>query len=133
VINITDGDTFRFLKLDSTFIKVRLAHIDCPERKQPYSKKAKTFTSNAIFGKTVTLKVLKKDRYGRYIANVIYNDSLNLSHELLKHGLAWHYLKYSKDSMLQQLEHNARLLKIGLWEDPYAIAPWIWRTQNIKL
>lgn len=130
VVRIIDGDTFKFLKPDSTQIKVRLAHIDCPENKQPFSKKAKTFTSNAIFGKTVTLEVLKKDRYQRYIANVIYDDALNLSHELIKHGLAWHYIKYSKDSILQLLEDNAKNNQIGLWQDPKAIAPWQWRTHK---
>jgi endonuclease YncB( thermonuclease family) len=127
VIAITDGDTFKLLTKDSIQIKVRLANIDCPERKQPFSKKAKQFASNSIFGKMVTIHVSKKDRYGRSIANVLYNDSLNLSHELVKHGLAWHYIKYSKDKELQNLEDNAKANKIGLWLDPHAIAPWEWR------
>ena len=130
VVAITDGDTFKLLTKDSTLIKVRLANIDCPERKQPFSKKAKQFVSDAIFSKTVTLKVLKKDRYRRYISNVIYDDSLSLSHELVKKGLAWHYKKYSKDSLLQALEDEARKNKLGLWQDKNAMAPWEWR--NLK-
>lgn len=127
VVGITDGDTFKLLTKDSTLIKVRLANIDCPERKQPFSKKAKQFVSDAIFSKTVTLKVLKKDRYRRYISNVIYDDTLSLCHELIKTGLAWHYKKYSKDSILQSLEDRARKKKLGLWQDPNAIPPWEWR------
>lgn len=132
VVGITDGDTFKLLTKDSTLIKVRLANIDCPERKQPFSKKAKEFVSDAIFSKAVTLKVLKKDRYRRYISNVIYDDSLSLCHELLKHGLAWHYKKYSKDSILQALEDNARKNKVGLWQDKNAIPPWEWRELQKK-
>ena len=41
-----------------------------PERKQAMSKRAKQFTSDAIFSKTVTLEVLSKDRYSRVIATV---------------------------------------------------------------
>lgn len=127
VIAITDGDTFKLLTADSTQIKVRLANIDCPERKQPFSNNAKQFVSDAIFSKTVIVNVLKKDRYRRYISNVIYDDSLSLCHELVKNGLAWHYVKYSKDTTLQKLEDSARLNKIGLWHDANSIAPWQWR------
>jgi len=127
-----DGDTFKLLTQDSTIIKVRLANIDCPEKKQPFSIKAKDFTSQAIFEKIVCIDVLKRDRYKRYIANIFYNDSLNLSYQLVKHGLAWHYLKYSKDKDLQLLEDTAKKKKIGLWQDPNAIAPWAWRDNKKK-
>jgi len=132
VISITDGDTFKLLTKDSLQIKIRLANIDCPEKKQPFSTKAKQFVSEAIFNKTVLINVSKKDRYGRYISNVIYNDSLNLSYELVKNGLAWHYLKYSKDTILSALEANARLNRLGLWHDNNPIAPWDWRANRRK-
>lgn len=41
VIGIMDGDTFKFLTADSTVVKVRLANIDCPEKKQAFSARAK--------------------------------------------------------------------------------------------
>jgi endonuclease YncB( thermonuclease family) len=132
VVGIMDGDTFKLLTKDSTLVKVRLANIDCPEKKQPFSAKAKEFTSNAIFGKTVTINILKTDRYKRYISNVIYNDSLSLCHELVKHGFAWHFVRYSKDATLQQLEDTAKKDKVGLWQDPNPIAPWDWRAFKKK-
>lgn len=130
VVSITDGDTFKALTQDSTLIKVRVANIDCPERKQPYSAKAKQFTSDQIFEKEVKLESFKKDRYGRLICNIIYNDSLSLSKELLKNGMAWHYVKYSNDDSLQVLEDEAKYKKVGLWEDINAIAPWLWRSKK---
>ncbi|WP_405293722.1 thermonuclease family protein [Algibacter sp. Ld11] len=130
VTAITDGDTFKLLTKDSILIRVRLANVDCPERKQPFSAKAKQFVSEAIFGDIINIYVLKNDRYGRYIANVIYADSLNLSEELVKHGLAWHYVKYSNDNNLQGLEDIAKKNKIGLWQDPTSIAPWEWRANK---
>ncbi len=132
VVGITDGDTFRFLTKDTIQLKIRLANIDCPENNQPFSAKAKQFVSDAIFGRQVTIHVLNKDRYGRSIANVIYNDSLNLSQELLKQGLAWHYLQYSKDPLLQKLEDRARNKKLGLWQDKNPIPPWGWRKNEKK-
>lgn len=133
VVAIVDGDTFKLLTKDSTLINVRLANIDCPESKQPYSQKAKQFVSDAIFGKVITIKEVKKDRYKRSISYVIYNDNLNLSKELLKQGFAWHYKKYSKDPDLQSLENQARLKKVGLWQDPHAIPPWEWRANKKKV
>ena len=127
-MGITDGDTIKLLTIDSVLIKVRVANIDCPERKQPFSTKAKQFTSQQVFNKNVKLDFLKMDRYGRYICNVIYDDSLSLGKELLKNGFAWHYVKYSNNSTLQLLEDLARNNKVGLWEDPNAIPPWEWRS-----
>lgn len=130
VIAITDGDTFKLLTQDSTQIKIRVANIDCPEKKQPFYQKAKQFTSEAIFSKNVTLKILKNDRYGRFVAEVIYNDSLELGHQLVKNGYAWHFIKYSNDPQLTTLENQAREKKLGLWSDPEAIAPWEWRSRK---
>lgn len=131
-MGIMDGDTFKLLTADSTLVKVRLANIDCPEKKQPYSTKAKEFTANAIFGKTVTISILKTDRYKRYISNVTYNGTMSLCHDLVSAGLAWHFVRYSNDDTLQQLEDRARLKKRGLWQDPNPIAPWEWRASKKK-
>jgi len=130
VVAITDGDTFKLLDQDSTLHRIRVANIDCPEKKQPFSTRAKQFTSDQIFNKNITIKVQSKDRYGRVIANVIYNDSLNLSKELLKAGMAWHFVKYSKDKSLQFFENEARLKNVGLWTDKAPIPPWEWRSKK---
>lgn len=131
-VGIMDGDTFKLLTKDSTILKVRLANIDCPEKKQAFSTKAKEFVSQAVFSKQVTVEVLKKDRYRRLIANVFYGDSIHLNHQLVQNGLAWHYVKYSKDTILQSLEDQAKANKIGLWQDPNAISPWEWRDNKKK-
>tara|TARA_R110002049_G_scaffold993_11_gene7250 strand:+ start:31080 stop:31307 length:228 start_codon:yes stop_codon:yes gene_type:complete len=59
-VHITDGDTFKLLAKDSTLTIIRVANIDCPERKQPFSTKAKQFTADAVFSKNVTVSILKK-------------------------------------------------------------------------
>ncbi|WP_255571219.1 thermonuclease family protein [Halomarinibacterium sedimenti] len=127
VVAITDGDTFKLITKDSTLYRIRVANIDCPERKQPFSKRAKQFTSQAIFGDTVLVMYDKKDRYGRIIGFVKYDNGRDLSEELLKNGLAWHFIKYSKDKTLQALEDRAKINKIGLWSENNPIAPWDWR------
>jgi len=126
VISIADGDTFTLLLDDQTTVKVRLASIDCPERNQRYAGRARQFLSDAIFRRQVTVVVDSKDRYGRSIGWVYYDDK-NLNEELLKAGLAWHFRRYSKDEDLQAMEIQARANKVGLWRDTNPIPPWDWR------
>lgn len=129
VVGIKDGDTITLL-IDGKEQTVRLAHIDCPEKKQPFGTKAKQFTSDIAFGKYVTLEYNQKrkyDRNKRLIAEVILNDGTNLNKELVKAGLAWHYSQYSDSEEYKELQNTARLNKIGLWSDEDPIAPWDFR------
>ena len=127
VIGIKDGDTVSIL-MEGTEKTVRLAHIDCPEKKQPFGNKAKEAISALCFGKLVTLIGNgKKDRNGRLIAELILPNGINVNKTLVKLGLAWHFKKYSKDQDYANLEITARNKKVGLWKDPHSIAPWDWR------
>lgn len=126
VIKIKDGDTVVILDQDYNNHTIRIADIDCPEKGQPFSEVARQFTASEIFGKQVQVVIKNKDKYGRTVGYVLY-DEKNLSHELLKAGLAWHYKYYSKDSLMTSLELQAKENKIGLWSDPNPINPYLWR------
>lgn len=130
VISIKDGDTIEVL-LHGKPQRIRLAHIDCPEKNQPFGTKAKLFTSSKCFGKTVTLSHNRQyDRNKRLIAEVILTNGDTLNRELVKAGLAWHYKKYSADSSYSLLEKGARMVKKGLWVEREAVAPWLWRSRK---
>src|SRR5207245_4123938 len=88
VVGISDGDTIKVLH-NGRAEKIRLHGIDCPEKGQPFGTKAKQFTSEMAFGKTVTLHVTDMDRYGRTVADVILPDGRVLNRELVAAGLAW--------------------------------------------
>ncbi|MBK6483744.1 MAG: thermonuclease family protein [Chitinophagaceae bacterium] len=127
VIGIKDGDTFVVL-IDGKEQVVRFAHIDCPEKNQPFGSRAKQFLSEMCYGKYVILIHKNKfDRNKRLIAEVILHDGTNLNKELVKNGLAWHYKSYSNDNTYADLENKARELKVGLWVDNNPIPPWTWR------
>lgn len=126
VVGIKDGDTFKVLYNNSE-ITIRLNHIDCPEKKQPYGKNAKSKASDLCFGKIVKIVSNgKKDRYKRLIAEVYFNN-ININKELVKNGLAWHFKKYSSDVEYAKIERQARKSKAGLWQEKNPIAPWDWR------
>lgn len=128
VIGIKDGDTVSIL-MGGKEKTVRLAHIDCPEKKQPFGSQAKTAISDLCFGKYISLSGDgKTDRNGRLIAELILPNGVNVNKTLVKMGLAWHFKQYSKDESYAKLEIAARNKKAGLWKDKNAISPWEWRT-----
>jgi endonuclease YncB( thermonuclease family) len=126
VVRISDGDTFELLFENGFKTKVRLNGIDCPEKKQPFSKRAKQALSDFIYDKEVLVEYDSKDGYGRVIGTV-YANSLNVNREMVRKGLAWHFKKYSDDQVLSSLEQEARKNKIGLWQEPNPVAPWDYR------
>lgn len=127
VIGIKDGDTVSLL-VDGKPQSVRLAHIDCPEKKQPFGTKAKEMLSRLCFGKYVKLAGGgKADRNKRLIAELILPNGINVNKTMVKNGLAWHYKRYSKDESYAKLEIEAKKKKLGLWKEKNQIAPWNWR------
>ena len=126
VVKIADGDTLTLLTSSNEKIKVRLAGIDTPERKQPFGSEAKQALSELVFQKKALIEVETKDRYGRTVG-IVFVDGQNINYELVKQGMAWVYRKYTNDEILYELEAQAKTKKTGLWADAKPIAPWSWR------
>jgi micrococcal nuclease len=85
VVGVIDGDTITVLH-NRISERIRLHGIDCPEKGQAFSKRAKRVTSDLAFGKTVTVQTYGKDKYERTIGDVILPDDRNLNQELLSEG-----------------------------------------------
>jgi micrococcal nuclease len=130
VVGIKDGDTVVVLDSLNNQTTLRLAEVDCPEKNQPFGTKAKQFTSDQIYLKTIKYVVTDTDRYGRSIAMIYYDiDNKYLSAEIIKAGMGWHYKKYSTSKELATFEDNAKKNKKGLWLDNNPINPSDWRKQ----
>ena len=126
VVGIADGDTFTMLMADRVQVRIRLYGIDAPEKAQDFGKRAKQELSGLIYGRDVVVSDMGRDRYGRTIG-MVFVDGNNVNEEMLRRGMAWHYLKYDKDPRWDELERGASGAKRGLWSQPGAIAPWEWR------
>ena len=63
VVGVSDGDTITVLH-NGKGERIRLHGIDCPEKRQAFGNGAKQFTSNLVFGKTVTMRDHGRDRSG---------------------------------------------------------------------
>lgn len=105
--------------------RIRLNGIDCPEKGQAFGNRAKQAASALVFGKQVTLQTHGYDKYKRTLADVILRDGTNVNHALVKEGWCWWYRKYAPgDTVLEELEKEAREARIGLWADPAPVPPW---------
>ena len=125
-VGISDGDTIKVLK-NGVETKIRLYGVDCPEKKQDYGTKAKEFTADFCFGKTVRVDEKGTDRYGRVIGEV-FVDGVSLNRALVENGFAWWYVQYAKkDADLGVLEEKARKAKKGLWAGSSPVEPWEFR------
>ena len=148
---VIDGDTIRVRHCPTRFscpqpdkntrriydstMSIRLYGVDSPElqkRKsdppsQPFANEAKEFTSKMVLGKTVKLKLLRKDQYGRALAKVEGGRSIlppfkkkDVSVELVRKGLATVYTgggaEYDGNrQILEDLQSEARKSKRGVW------------------
>jgi len=129
-VGVGDGDTVS-VKLSRGAVKIRLEGIDCPELGQDFGMRAKQFTSNLVFGKTVQVLPYYPDEYGRIVGRV-FVDGKDVSLELLKAGLAWHYKRGRYDPALAEAESAARRDKNGLWAMPNPVPPWEYRRPRRK-
>ncbi|WNM54535.1 endonuclease [Staphylococcus phage S-CoN_Ph23] len=90
--NVVDGDTIDIL-LDLGFKttaerRVRLLNVDTPERGQENYKEATDFTKSCVENKEIYVQTYKSDVFGRYLANVWYEDGeYCLNDELRNAGL----------------------------------------------
>ncbi len=129
-MGVSDGDTITVMH-NGKGERIRLHGIDCPEKRQAFGNRAKQFTSTLVFGKTVTVQVMDRDRYGRTVGEVLLPDGRSLNRELVRAEFAWWYRRYAPDDeTLDQLEHEARGTQRGLWADPHAVPPWEWRRRR---
>lgn len=128
VVTISEGDTFTCLTTENKRLRVRLAEIDAPERKQPYGTEAKQALIELVLEKHVVLQVHEVDRYGRTLARA-YVGGLDVNYTLVEQGAAWAYTKQLTDHRLKDAETLARKMGKGLWRLPAEsiVAPWEWR------
>jgi len=128
VIGIQDGDTIELKYIftgnkagrrSGKPLRIRLLHINCPERGASFYKVAKQYTSQKCFRQNVQIRHEGKfDKYGRLLGEVILLGGKILNKELVKNGYAVHFKKYSTNTEYANLEITAKKQKLGIWGLP---------------
>lgn len=125
VVGVADGDTLTVLR-NGKQVKVRLANIDAPEKKQPFGTRSKQALSLLCFGRNAVLDAGETDRYGRMVA-VVHCGGVNANAAQVRNGMAWVYRQYNHDIGLIGIEASARASRTGLWADANPQEPWLYR------
>ncbi|ENQ1163117.1 thermonuclease family protein [Campylobacter upsaliensis] len=137
VSKVIDGDTIELLAKTSkenpynhiTKLKIRLYGIDAPELKQAYGKEAKEFLSALVLKQEVSLIIENKDKYDRFVGTLFLKGQ-DINKEMVKNGYAHAYESFSKKYLAEQAD--AKMFKLGLWQDERAVKPSEFRKQQIK-
>ena len=133
VIGVAEGDTITVLR-DTEPVTIRLYGIDTPEQGQPFSNKAKQFTSEIVFGKVVEVGPINVDHYGRTVS-LVYIEGRGVCDELIRAGLAWVYYLYCNLPICaewKKVESEAQEAGRGLWSEPNPVPPWEFRRESRK-
>lgn len=126
VIRVLDGDTIEVLQ-DKKPVRVRLANIDAPEKKQPFGRWSTNQLKAILAGQSVTVSYTQTDRYGRILGRVITANGTEANRQQVLKGAAWVYDRYNTDNSLPALQREAQTQKRGLWADNQPVPPWEWR------
>ena len=132
VVAISDGDTLTArCGTPGAYrqLKVRIAAIDAPERKQAFGQKSRQHLAQICFRQRATLHILSHDAYGP-VANVRCGTQ-DVAASQVSVGLAWVYTPYAdQHPHLAPMQQQARASRRGLWAQPRPLAPWVYRHRH---
>ena len=130
VLSVGDGDTLRVSR-GGRSLTIRLACIDAPETAQsPWGQQSRAYLQQRLpRGREVIIQPQTTDRYGRSVAEVISDISINLV--MVEDGQAFAYRRYLSGCDAQEYldaEYRASRHRFGVWQVEGGIArPWEFR------
>lgn len=122
-------------------IRVRLAGVDAPERRQAFGKGARKHLAGLALQRWATLECGKVDRYCRSVCLVRVAPavrpegppSLDVGLSIVSAGMASRYRACAREQApedqgrYEAAELAAQAQRAGLWGDPDSVPPWKWR------
>ncbi len=128
--HVVDGDT-----IDVAGTRIRLEGIDAPEagqtcqsaRGEPWDcgTEATRLMVRLTQGRRVDCRSGGLDKYGRLLATC-FVDQLDINAEMVRRGLAWAFVRYSRVYVNE--EAAARTTLVGIWQGA-AMPAWQYRAQ----
>jgi endonuclease YncB( thermonuclease family) len=132
VKRVIDADTFVVCPRQAPCLKVRLAGIDAPERRQPGGAAATMAVAHFLDQPVV---VVPKDvgPYGRTVADVVtLKRGIWINATLVCSGFAWAApAEYNPSQTIVRCQQQAQRAKLGLWGlSLMKKRPWLWRRES---
>lgn len=131
VIHVTDGDTVRLQPdgTDAAPLTLRLHGIDAPERCQAGGATARQALASRVLHRHVRAVVVATDDYQRAIASLRL-DGEDVAAWMVLQGHAWSYAYRHVPAPYAQQEAAARAARRGVFADPLAQPPRVFRRQH---
>jgi micrococcal nuclease len=129
VVGVADGDTLTALSPNLERVKCRLYGIDAPEKKQAFGQASKLSLAQLSFGRSATIDIVGRDRYGRAICKIAVG-GIDVNKEQITRGMAWMYRQYAKDISYSDAEGRAQARRVGIWRDNQPVPPWDFRRKG---
>jgi micrococcal nuclease len=129
VVGVADGDTLTALSPNLERVKCRLYGIDAPEKKQAFGQASKLSLAQLSFGRSATIDIVGRDRYGRAICKIAVA-GVDVNKEQIVRGMAWMYRQYAKDISYSDAEGRAQARRVGIWRDNQPVPPWDFRRKG---
>jgi len=132
VISITDGDTLMLQDAQQQQHQIRLAGIDAPELAQDFGQQAKTSLSALALNQQAMAACKKADTNRLEICTVTIGGQ-DIGQTQIGNGMAWWYHQNATELTVQtqtnyrQVEFNAKIHRLGLWNSKNPKPPWVWR------
>jgi endonuclease YncB( thermonuclease family) len=130
VTRVTDGDTL-WVRLagGGKPVKIRIDGIDAPEICQAGGQAARTALASRVARRTVTLDIRRHDDYGRAVASVQVGGE-DIAGWMVGQGHAWSYHYGREGGPYLKLQGRAQRAGQGLFADPRALPPRLFRKRN---
>lgn len=130
VTRVTDGDTL-WVRLagGGKPVKVRIDGIDAPEICQAGGQAARAALAGKVARRAVTLDIRRHDDYGRAVASIQIGAE-DIGSWMVGQGHAWSYHYGREGGPYLKLQGQAQLARQGLFADPQALPPRLFRKQH---
>ena len=131
-VSVADGDTATIQSGAGSRETIRFWGIDAPESNQKYGQEAKKKLAGLILNKSIRVEYDSRDHHKRILGHV-YVGATYTNLEMVKSGLAWHYVQYAPNATeFKNAEAAARKARLGLWQQSAPMAPWEFRHPTEK-
>lgn len=131
VTHVTDGDTVwvRPDEANRKPVKLRLVGIDAPERCQPWGAEATAALASQVLHRQVDVPTRGVDAHGRLLGGLML-DGRDVSAWMVSQGHAWSARFHRHPGPYAQQQRAAQSRRAGLFADPAAIEPWLFRKRH---
>jgi endonuclease YncB( thermonuclease family) len=127
VVGVPDGDSITVMH-ERQRVKVRLAGIDAPERRQRFGSESRKALARLCRNRKALVTWTQKDDYQRLLGRVSCAGT-DANAEQVRHGMAWVRYKQQHPE-LSGLQDAAQRERRGLWTQQAPTPPWDWRRRN---